>query len=87
MATKGEKAHLDRVASLPCILCGVQPVEVHHAREEQGGAQRGGHFLTMPLCADCHRGPLGIHGDKTMLRIMKTNEMDMLNETLRRLYG
>lgn len=85
--TKGEKAHLDRVASLPCILCGDRPVEVHHIREGQGGAQRGGHFLTTSLCVPCHRGPQGVHGDKTMLRIMKTNEMEMLDETLRKLYG
>lgn len=87
MTTKGEKAHLDRVAQLPCCLCGAHGVEVHHIREGQGGAQRSGHMLTIPLCPDCHRGPLGVHGDKTMLRIKKWTELDALEWTLRELYA
>lgn len=33
--TNAEKQHLDRVASLPCCLCGDTPVQVHHVREQK----------------------------------------------------
>jgi hypothetical protein len=46
--------------------------------------QRAGNMLCIPLCPSCHRGPKGIHGDKTMLRIRKVDEMDLLNETLQK---
>lgn len=87
MATKGESKHLARVAGLPCILCGDQPVEVHHIREGQGMSQRADNWLVMPLCVPCHRGPQGVHGDKSIMRVMKTNELEMLAETLGRIYG
>ena len=80
--TKAEKKHMDKVSQLPCCLCGSMPVEVHHIREGQGMAQRAGNMLVIPLCLNCHRGPSGIHGDKTMLRIHKKDELDLLNETL-----
>lgn len=80
--TKAEKRHMAKVAELPCCLCGMMPVELHHIREGQGMAQRAGNMLCIPLCASCHRGPKGIHGDKTMLRIRKVDELDLLNETL-----
>jgi hypothetical protein len=37
------------------------------------------------LCPDCHVGPLGVHGDKSMMRIRKLSELDMLAETIRML--
>jgi hypothetical protein len=81
--TKAEKLHLSRVAQLPCCLCDTSgPSEVHHIREGQGMAQRAGNMLVIPLCPSCHRGPKGIHGDRTMLRIRKVDELDLLNETL-----
>jgi hypothetical protein len=81
--TKAEKYHMDRVAQLPCCLCEhAGPSEVHHIREGQGMSQRAGNMLVIPLCASCHRGPKGIHGDRTMLRIRKVDELDLLNETL-----
>jgi hypothetical protein len=83
--SKDEKRHLDRVASLPCCLCGASPVHVHHIRESQGMAQRASNWLTVPLCPDCHQGPKGVHGDQSMLRIMRMSEMDMLADTIRRL--
>ena len=82
MPTKSEKRWMDRVAQLPCALCGEHGVHVHHIREGQGMAQRASNFLTIPLCPDCHTGPLGIHGDKTMLRIKKMTELDLLAQTI-----
>ena len=85
--TKAEKRHLDRVAALPCCLCGESPVHVHHVREGQGLAQRASNWLAVPLCQSCHTGPKGLHGDKTMLRVMRMDEMDMLADTIRKLTG
>lgn len=85
MTTIAEKRHMGRVAQLSCGLCGAHGVEVHHIRTGLGMAQRASHYLTVPVCPDCHRGPQGIHGDKTMLRIRKWTEMDLLADTLARL--
>ena len=79
---KAERAHLDRVAQLPCAVCGDSPVTVHHIREGQGMSQRASHWLTVPLCPDCHQGPHGIHGDRAMLRIRKLEELDLLAKTI-----
>jgi len=84
---KADKRHLERVAKLPCATCGFTGVHVHHIREGQGLGQRAGDWLTIPLCPSCHTGPLGVHGDKTMMKLMHTDELDLLNSTLRRLYG
>jgi hypothetical protein len=84
MTTKSEKQWLDAVASLPCCLCGAHGVEVHHIRTGQGMGQRSGHHLTIPLCPSCHRGPMGVHGDKTMMRMQKLDEMAMLERTIGR---
>ena len=83
--TKAERAHLDRVAALPCACCGDSPVHVHHIRDGQGMAQRASDWLTIPLCPSCHQGPQGVHGDRTMMRIFKLSELDMLADTIRKL--
>lgn len=80
--SKASALHLSRVAALPCCLCGTEPCEVHHIREGQGMAQRASDFLTIPLCPDCHRGSKGVHGDRSMLRLMKVTELDLLAATI-----
>lgn len=82
MATKAEKRHMDRVAQLPCALCGSHGVQVHHIREGQGMSQRASNWLVVPLCTSCHTGPQGVHGDKTLLRIAKIEELDLLANTI-----
>lgn len=82
-----DKRHLDRVARLPCATCGDYGVQIHHIREGQGMAQRADDWLAIPLCPSCHTGPQGIHGDKTMLRIMKGDELGLLADTLKAIYG
>lgn len=78
---KGESAHLEKVKSSGCAVCGAGPfVNAHHVVQ-------GDHFTTIGLCDDCHTGPMGIHGDKTLWRIHKMDEWSALNETLRRIYG
>lgn len=80
--TKAEKRHMDRVAQLPCVVCGAHGVHVHHVREGQGMSQRASNWLTVPLCPDCHTGPSGIHGNKALMRIQKFDEMDLLAMTI-----
>lgn len=82
MANKLEQAWMDAVAKLPCATCGVYGVHVHHIRTCQGKSQRASNFLVLPLCPSCHQGPQGVHGDKTMMRIMKTDELGLLADTI-----
>jgi len=79
--TRAESAHMARVKSVSCVLCDAgPPSEAHHVKQ-------GRHFATVALCQECHRGSLGVHGDKTMLRLTKMDDIDMINETVRRAYG
>lgn len=80
-----DKAHMSRVAELPCACCGAEGVQVHHIREGQGMAQRASNFLTIPTCPACHVGPKGIHGDRSILRALKKTELDLLADTIERL--
>jgi hypothetical protein len=84
-ATAAEKRHMGNVAGLDCACCGNYGVQVHHIREGQGGAERASHYLTIPLCPDCHTGPNGVHGEKTYMRIRKLDELDMLATTIAQL--
>lgn len=81
MSAAGRR-HMSRVAELPCALCGAHGVHVHHIREGVGMGQRQSDFLTIPLCPSCHTGKGGVHGDKTMLRLHKKDELDLLAYTI-----
>ena len=78
--TPKEREHLARIKELPCSLCDAPgPSEAHHVRQHS-------QYLCIPLCESCHRGPLmGLHGQKRMWAIQKMDEMDCLNETIRKL--
>lgn len=77
-----ERAHIQRVKELSCGVCGASgPSECHEIKQ-------GSWFTSLPLCADCHRGGRnGIHGEKMMWKVMKLDEIDVLNSTIERLYG
>lgn len=85
MTTIAMQKHMNRVAELPCCTCGAEGVQLHHIREGQGMAQRASNWLVVPLCQPCHTGSRGVHGDKTMMKLKKLTEMDMLAMTLERL--
>ena len=77
------KKHIERIKLLSCACCGaVGPSSCHHLREGQGMAQRASDFLAVPLCYECHQGPRGVHGDRSMMRLMKLTELDMLANTI-----
>ena len=90
MSTAKGRRHMGRVAQLPCMLCqhiGLgdnYTVEVHHIREEQGAGQRADDMLTIPLCAEHHRGPSGTHGlgKRGFYTRYKVTELDLLAKTL-----
>lgn len=80
--------HMERVASLGCVLCeriglGYVPAEVHHIFDS---AERSD-FLTIPLCQEHHRGGTGFHGlgEREFNRRYKTSEAHLLARTLERL--
>lgn len=85
--TKSERKYLDAVAGLTCAVCGAYGVQVHHIREGQGMAQRSSNWLAVPLCVDCHTGPNGIHGDRINMRIQKLTELDLVADTISRIFG
>jgi len=92
MSTAAGERHMGRVAALGCILCdhlclGKTPAQVHHVREDQGGAQRASDFLTVPLCPEHHQGKTGLHGlgTKAFERTYGLSELDLLALTIERL--
>ena len=57
--TKVEKAWLDAICRVGCIVCrlqglGATPAEPHHLLLKSG--RRMGHLFTIPLCPEHHRG-------------------------------
>lgn len=77
--TAAERNHVERVKAVGCVCCdGGGTTEAHEIEQGQW-------FTSVSLCSDCHRGPNGLHGTKTYMRVRKLTELSMLNETLRRL--
>lgn len=66
--TKSEKAHMDRVAQIGCIIkkCG-SPATIHHCGTYMGGGRD--HMRVIPLCWQHHLGPEGIDGKKMGKRV------------------
>ena len=80
------RSHLQRIKELPCGLCGASgPSDAHHIREGQGMGQRASDYLAIPLCKDCHQGPCGLHGNRTLWKVYKREELDVLAETIAKL--
>lgn len=77
--SKAERNHMGRVRALPCSVCNAPPPsQAHHISQRHA-------FTTIALCPDCHQGPQGWHGDKSLWRVRKLDELGALNVTLRRL--
>lgn len=58
---KRNKAHMARVATLPCVICARHPVQVHHCIHGRYSQARAPDEMTIPLCVDCHNE---LHADK-----------------------
>lgn len=78
--TAAERRHVEAVKALACAVCGAAgPSEAHEIKQ-------GSWHLSCALCADCHRGSLnGLHGQRRMWGVMKMDELDALDVTLRML--
>ena len=73
--TAQEKRHIERIAALPCVVCGSnEGSEVHEP-------EQGLWFASMPLCAACHRGSDGWHGTRLRWSLRKMTELRAINET------
>lgn len=76
---KSERAHIEAVKNLPCSVCdSPAPSEAHHIEQNLA-------YSCIALCVECHRGTNGWHGNKTLWRIRKMDELDALNITLERI--
>ena len=78
-----EGEHLARVKSVACVTCDADPPSIAHHPVQ------GEHFITIAVCAYCHDGKGGVHGDQTMLRLRfgvggERGELLAIAETLRR---
>lgn len=81
------KRHLVRVAALGCVICKRlgypdSVAEIHHPRFAAGMAQRASDWLAIPACPEHHRGPRGIHGDRSVLRQIKCDEPALLADVI-----
>lgn len=75
-----EARHVERVKHLPCSVCDAPgPSEAHEIKQ-------GSWWLSVALCADCHRGQvLGLHGQRRAWSVRKMDELDALAVTIERL--
>lgn len=94
MTTKAEKAHLNALADIGCIVClnlgyGKTPAEIHHIRHGVGIGQRNSHKNAIPLCHKHHRtGGYGIalHSGQKAFEAKYGTEVELLaqvNELLK----
>lgn len=93
--TKAERAWLDLVHRVPCVLCvhlGLgqmeYPVEAHHVHEGVGLSQRASHFRVAALCRDHHQdSKVGVAmGTKAFYRRYKIDELDLVDMTVRAVF-
>ena len=89
MATKAEKKHKEKAASLGCALCvrlhgphNPAEVELHHLRT--GGWGKGDYRTLIGLCYEHHRGQMGVHGmgTKAFERHYRVTQQELLDWTL-----
>lgn len=77
--------HIGRVKELPCVACHKPCQEAHHIRMSPitGGGQKASDWLTMPMCAACHRE---LHAGKETWEMRYGRQIDHVVATLDRLY-
>lgn len=82
IATRLEREHMSKVASLGCLVC-QRPANVHHIRPiGLGIGMRSSHYQTIPLCYDHHQGQFSIHNCKEQFEARYGTEHEMLQRTL-----
>lgn len=89
MSTKAEKAYLNRLVEMGCIVCknlgyGASPAHVHHIRTGIGMGQRASNYDTIPLCPTHHQhGGIGvaIHAGQKTWEALYGTELELLKQT------
>ena len=78
--TKREKQHIEAIKQLPCSVCDAPaPSAAHHIKQDNP-------WLCVALCQSCHQdNHNGIHGRKSIWKVMRMDEYDALAVTFRRL--
>lgn len=78
--TQAERLHIARIKEMDCAVCDLSgPTECHEM-------EQGVWWLSIPLCADCHRGSFnGLHGQRRAWIGRKMGEIDALAVTIQRL--
>jgi hypothetical protein len=76
---KRDPARLAAVARLPCVICGSQPVQVHHVISGRYSQRKAPDSMTIPLCWRHHLGPDGIHADKAAWEAAYGPDTDFLS--------
>ena len=88
VATKDEREHMSKVASLGCLICG-SPAICHHIRNRGDGkgnlgfGKRATAYETIPLCPSHHVGSFSIHSCKHQFESMYGTERELLYRTLK----
>lgn len=77
------REYMGRVSQLPCAICGIHGVHVHHIRTGIGMGHRASDFDTLPLSPEHHQGMTGIHGmcRKAFERHHGITELQLLQQT------
>jgi hypothetical protein len=81
--TAREREHITTIKQMPCGVCGAPgPSDAHEPRQ-------GEWFTAIPLCRSCHMdGHNGWHGERRIWKVLKKDELSVLNETIGKLlYG
>lgn len=77
--TAAESRYIAWVKAQPCVICS------EHGPSDAHEVKQGSWFTSVPLCKGCHQGSKnGIHGERRMWILMKMDEIDAINETVRR---
>lgn len=82
--TPQEREWVSRIKEQPCICC-VLLERIPDGPSEAHELKQGLWFTSIPLDYQCHRGKHGLHQEKTYLKLLHMDELDLLNETLRRM--
>ena len=77
------REYMGKVAQLPCAICGVYGVHVHHIRTGIGMGRRASNFDTLPLCPEHNQGMTGVHGcgRKAFEKLHNVTELELLRRT------
>ena len=81
--TRLQKYHMDRVASLGCIMTG-QPANLHHVMGNHGNVgkyrklRRRDHRFVCPLSREYHQGDKGVHGLGSEDKFRLVHDVDLI---------